>query len=346
MRIAKNKHYKVEKVRNGDSINLHITIPDEDFSLFRYRPINKHTIQQFLNDDLFATCTSAFNDPYDATIRFSSKKIKSHIKNRLLKDGSLLESLLIDSGLNKNQIDKLVDLLYSNVLAPSIKFDNNVYALACFSTDVTQEIMWAHYADMATGFALEYDYYDLCELSKDHQMMMNSLVQQLDFLKGYLDEAEIIEHPLLPVVYTNEKYDASDIYIEIIDVFLDKVSKGETYNPLNIVLEMSAKNRSMEKINFFMQNVYCRKKMPWSYENEWRLVCYNNNVFIGQVNDVFVNVGKIVPKAIYLGEKISEYDKKAITDIAFKKGIEVFIMKTVIVGNTLKLRPKKISLPL
>lgn len=346
MRVAKNKHYIIEKVRNGNEVNVHITIVDDNFSLFRYRPINKHTIEQFINDDLFATCSIAFNDPYDATVKFSAKRIKSHIKDRFLKNKSLLKKLLIIYNLKENQLNKLVNLLYSNVLSPNTRFDNNIYALACFSTDITQEIMWAHYADLATGFAVEYDYNNLCELSYEHQMETNAFAQQLDFLKEYLSEEEIIERPLLPVIYTNEKYDVSDIYIEYINLFLDKIEKEGTCNLFNLLLEMSAKNRSKEKVNFFMQNVYCRKKMPWNYENEWRLICYNNSVFLGQLNSNFVNVGKIVPKAVYLGEKISEYDKNAIANIAFKKGIDVFIMQTVIVGNTLKLRPKKISSPL
>ena len=83
--------------------------------------------------------------------------------------------------------------------------------------------------------------------------------------------------------------------------------------------------------------------MPWSYENEWRMVCYNYNPIIGQFGNNFVDIGRIVPKAIYLGEKISMYNENALIEIANKKGIEIYKMKTLIVGSTLKLKPIKIN---
>ena len=341
MRIAKHKNYKIRVVKNknGDK-NIHVEM-NGSLSLFRYRPINKYTTQQFLDDALFATVPSSFNDPYDATVRFSIQKIKRHIKKKLLENNLFLDHLLKINGLKKNQINELVEMIYKRDLSPNIYFGNNTYSLVCFSTDITQEIMWAHYADLATGFALEYDFQKLCEINYEHQSMIENMIKNTNIFDGYDFSNSRIENPLLPVIYTNEKYDVTDICIEYIDTVLQKIEKDGEYNPFSIVFEFllnDANNRSDRLI----QNVFYRKKIPWSYENEWRMICYNYNPLIGKLGNDFVDIGRIVPKAIYLGEKISKYNEDALVEMAKKKGIEVYKMKTSIVGSTLKLKPIRI----
>ena len=325
MRIAKTNHYSITKTKNGKFTDIQITIHNNNFSLYRYRPINKYTVEQFINDELYATVPAAFNDPYDATIRFETKAIKKHIKSRLLEKREYLDRLLSKNNLNFNQIDKLVNFIYQRDISPNIYIVNSLFSLVCLSTDVNQEIMWAHYANLATGFALEYGFEDLKELNIEHQKAIN----------------KIIKSPLLPVVYDNEKYDITNWCSEYVDLILDSYEKTGEYNPLSLAIKMSITNK--ESADSILPNVYCRKKMPWSYENEWRLIFYNHNPLIGQANNYFVNIGKLVPKSIYLGEKISNYDKNALIDIARKKGLNIFEMKTVMSRKTIKLRPVKIG---
>ena len=342
MKIAKNKYYKIEKIKQRNGVDVHITI-DNNFSLYRYRSINKFTTQQFENDELFATLPTAFNDPYDATVRFSENKIKRHIKEFLLQNNDFLESLLLKNNYKRQEINLLVDCIYQRDLSPNIFFNNSTFALACFSTDVTQEIMWAHYADMATGFAVEYDYSELCSLCQKHQQDVITILKEFNFIDGLNVEDFLIENPLLPIIYDNAKHDVTDFYNEYIKLVLFKIKNGGQYNPLETALEIANNESVKAKQTSTIQNVYFRKKIPWSYENEWRLICYNYNVFIGQLNNNFVNIGKIIPKAIYLGEKISNYDKEALINLAKKKGIKIYIMQTKICRNTLKLVPLEIS---
>ena len=341
MKIAKNNYYSIKKIKNGNYTDIHVSILYDSFPLYRYRPINKYTIEQFINDELFATVPVAFNDPYDATVRFVTREIKNHIKTKLIANIDFLNSLLKKNNLKRNQINKLVDFIYERDISPNIYFGNSTFALACFSTDINQEIMWAHYANLATGFALEYDYKELNDLGIQHQHIMNKIIKSTDFLDGINYEEEIFETPLLPVVYDNEKYDVSELCNQYIDLVLDYLEKNGEYNPLSVSLEMLLENK--DRFSQLLPNVYCRKKTPWSYENEWRLICYNYNPLLWQANNYYVNVGSIIPKSIFLGEKISEYDKNALINIAKSKGLNIYIMKTVMRGKTIKLKPEKIE---
>lgn len=343
MKIAKNKNYTVKVIRMEKETAVNIAINNDKFSLYRYRPINKHTINQFTKDEIYATCPVAFNDPYDAAVRFSERQIKKHIKGSLVKNGKFLKRLLKQNNLHCSQINELVNYIYERDLAPDIQFGNNVYAFACFSTDVNQEIMWAHYAGLATGFVLEYDYSTLRRIGIEHQESIFDIVSELDVIKGYPFNKDIIHDPLLPVIYQNDKYNVTDLCNNYIDAVLEKIDADGGYNPIVFPLEQSLKNYNEKETIRFIQNAYYRKKLPWYYENEWRLIGYNYNPIIGRANDNYVKLGVAKPKAVYLGEKISEYDKDAIIEIARKKGLDVYIMKTVIIGNTLKLKPKKVT---
>ena len=47
------------------------------------------------------------------------------------------------------QMDKMTEAL--------IRTLKNTYHIACFCTNIHDEVMWAHYADCGKGFALKYD---------------------------------------------------------------------------------------------------------------------------------------------------------------------------------------------
>lgn len=75
-----------------------------------------------------------------------------------------------------------------------------------------------------------------------------------------------------------------------------------------------------ESNNFFWQ-MNCMKKKEWKYEKEWRFISYNMNPFC-MIQSPYCKIGKLEPTAIYLGEKISEYDEKALVEIAKSKKIK------------------------
>ena len=65
------------------------------------------------------------------------------------------------------------------------------------------------------------------------------------------------------------------------------------------------------------------KSKSWEYEDERRIVLPNHNI-----NESFARIGKIKPKAIYLGEFIPFADKYTICCIARSKGIPIYQMSS------------------
>ena len=69
-----------------------------------------------------------------------------------------------------------------------------------------------------------------------------------------------------------------------------------------------------------------------------RILTYNLNPF-NMSNSPYICIGNLTPKALYLGEYISEYDKLALIEIAKQKGLPVYQMKTKMYKNRCKLIP-------
>lgn len=184
-------------------------------SLFRYRRYNKRQVDAFRNDTIYAVTANMFNDPYDMLVRFDQEAIKIKVSSivncktleamrpwfaagndfpdaikqilpaEALDDfKSRLASVDIDSV--KDRIDdsrglmlSLIDIWFP-ILAEASKKNST---MACFSESIQSVLMWSHYADSHTGFALEYDF----------RPTQNAIKNAA----------------LLPVIYEEERLDAS-----------------------------------------------------------------------------------------------------------------------------------------
>lgn len=101
---------------------------------------------------------------------------------------------------------------------------------------------------------------------------------------------------LWPVIYSERLFDASQYF---------KVAKNkENFN------------------NLFAIIAAIHKAKDWQYEKEWRLV-----VIPFSANDPPHNFQVPTPKAIYIGDKMKDKDKKVIADIAKDKHITVYQME-------------------
>ena len=159
-------------------------------SLFRYRKCDEFQIEAFESDTIYAVTANRFNDPYDMLVRFDQEAIKIKVSSivncktleamkpwfaagndfsdaikqilpaEALDDfKSRLASVDIDSV--KDRIDdsresmlSLIDIWFP-ALAEASKKNST---MACFSESIQSVLMWSHYADSHTGFALEYDF--------------------------------------------------------------------------------------------------------------------------------------------------------------------------------------------
>ena len=104
------------------------------------------------------------------------------------------------------------------------------------------------------------------------------------------------------------------------------------------IIKKIKENKYLEEDNSFIYSTFGVKNKCWQYEKEWRILTYNLNP-LNMSNSPYLCIGNLIPKALYLGEYISEYDKLALIEIAKQKGLPVYQMKTKMYKNRCKLIP-------
>lgn len=186
-------------------------------SLFRYRRYNKRQVDAFRNDTIYAVTANTFNDPYDTLVCYDQVGIKEKVSqvmsvealiamkssfaagNDFPEEAKRILPCEIVEGLKNvlatiEDIDSLKDRIEasrSNMLSlidiyfPILsKVSKKSSTMACFSESIQSVLMWSHYADSHTGFALEYDFRPA--------------------LKGAIENSAIY-----PVIYDEERLDVS-----------------------------------------------------------------------------------------------------------------------------------------
>jgi len=273
--------------KEGDNYNVVIDLNKCKF-LYRYRTFNKYTLDAFKKDQLWMSSPLRFNDPYDVSLAYSKNEIKKYIKNKVIE-------LSKATNLNEknlfwyifNQMDKMTEALIHNL--------KSTYHIACFCTNIHDEIMWAHYADCGKGFALKYDI----------DVFYN---QKLPDFKN-----------IFPVVYTQNKANANaaikNIVYKICDDLCKKYANSNALSNFESISQDDLAQMSLQSLLF--------KKKSWKYENEYRLVADNKNS-----ETHYRCYEGIKPIAIYLGEFMPDIKKLNLIRLAAAKGIEVNIMKS------------------
>lgn len=279
-------------------------------SLFRFRSSADMHIDAFEKDSIYAVTADSFNDPYDTLLRYDIDGIRQYVdrvmsiegleqlkaffaqgydfadevkmmlpeeawrnlKNELqaIEDTSMLKDRI---EANKEQFFSLISTLFPILTSFSKRFST----IACFSEDVKSILMWSHYADSHKGFALEYDFRP---------------TQSRPLERG----------ALYPVVYSDERYDAS-VYI--------------TWQFLH-VLGFHTKNPDISAFS----KVAIHKSRVWEYEREWRIIDPGPHDPIQPKPSVI----HYKPVAIYYGENIPKDKQERLHQIAASKGIREYKM--------------------
>lgn len=308
----KNKKYKVDVIKKLNVFTLNVKY-DDDFTLFRYQPINEHTLSNLSNDSLFGTKPFYFNDPFDSLPLISSKLIYEH-----------LLTIEKDEKIALNQTKEFINNSRKNV------------CIACFSMNITNSTMWTHYADLGKGIALEYSSIDIIKIHDDFKQNLSKLLTSLniDFCQDYLDFCAIFS----PVIYHNMKIDFSKQNLEM----HKKHSSLFHHDDSNeISTKFLANTEYMSYLNFQKYITFFSKNKTWSYEEEFRLLFDTKNP---ELKFERMNTNSIRPKAIYLGNAIEDSHLIYIYEIAISKKIDVFQMRVDYSDNVNRLYPVKLSI--
>lgn len=74
----KNKYYTIDKQKDKEIITI-----KEMPVLYKYQTINEHSVNALINNEVWATVPTNFNDPYDMIFCYSSSHIQKAIKEKL-----------------------------------------------------------------------------------------------------------------------------------------------------------------------------------------------------------------------------------------------------------------------
>ncbi|WP_334042398.1 DUF2971 domain-containing protein [Burkholderia ambifaria] len=265
--------------------------------LFKYREVNKYSIENLVDDTVWLADPATFNDPYDCHHFINYNQLSNDIlitmpqelRDRLPQDK--LEEIENSISLAEDPNSAMVDILLRDV-APekaaamkaallgvtSAAFEKmgtdganrmkDAFKVCSFSERVDSTLMWSHYANYHKGFCIEYDI---------------KSVHPGDYVSRFM----------YPVIYSEHPFDATPNMLRV----------GRAgFN------------------NLYLNLAGLIKSMDWGYEKEWRLI------FANGVLDKAQSWKMPVPKAIYLGSHISPDDQARLTDICMSKGISILKM--------------------
>lgn len=301
--------------------------------LYRYRTCDERSFDAFDKNVIWAVSASMFNDPYDSLYYADEEYIFQEIKDKSSFDsikaiwkyinihrklpkaqekflGANAAKQIVATYLNKNLNDIKKAYRQTKISDEQIKEEikqflqncrteaKEINKIACFSENVKSVTMWSHYSDYHKGFVLEYDLrssdFLVCSYCKDKNACMDRKTAQL-----------------YPVIYTNNRYDATEYACNTI------VHKLLTSNGYEANIHQHDK--------LFPEKMFLNKALDWEYEKEWRLLCYARNIVDRQT--LRIEVKK--PIAIYYGTKISKINRKILHSIAIEKDIKEYEMYLV-----------------
>ncbi len=306
-------------------------LPDK---IFRYRPVNKHALDNLKTDTTWLCSPREYNDPYDSAFTFDFERINRATVNSLFANvtgfseedietiksnhdplGELLILLLRKKLPQTNIPDdfleqwlaifkKAVRRYYEKLIESMNRSNHEKLRLCSFSSSRSSIVMWAHYARNHEGFCIEYD---LTALNPDDER----------------------KRKLFPVIYSDILCDLShaiefilqNITATVINDIATVINKGEglTFDFVD-TKELNDYDK-IEKIGIGSLLIPLYKSKEWYYEREWRLLNISDSSNTDQ------NYSMPTPSVIYLGARMSEDDKKLISDIAASKNIDIFQMK-------------------
>ena len=257
--------------------------------LFKYRPIDEHSLEALQGDFLFSSQPQIFNDPFEGPIEISIPEAKgnmyqkvyddvrvknSFLPNRQVKSShDLIESIAIGFGgsyddVARNfpdfdtiqELSRISDIKAEESIRILQRSARNMYNICCFSASNDNELMWSHYAKNHTGFCIGYGIKEL-----------NNNMTHLTF----------------PVIYTQKGY-----------LCINRI-EDITGNLCMYALTIKSTN--------------------WSYENEWRTFF--------PANPPAHKEKMPTPKSVFIGAKTSATDINKLVKICECKRIPIYKMK-------------------
>lgn len=344
------KKYR-EEIYMENGIEHHKIIPDDDFTLFRYRSDNDYNLKALIRHEFWVTRPDAFNDPYDTSFVVDTKKLIDYLLTVIDND------LIIEYGITKNIKSKnkryIAKKWIEEIYHSNSDFFKKIFLIASFSENINNEVMWAHYANNGKGFGVEYYYKDIRSLKNIHCQSVSELskayINQFEGFRdifGDIENQNFEQYDAYKVNYKNSKYDATDLIRNAIDVTASLISEPN-YSMLDVIKKYHDKSINLftyDKQKIISDTIVFTKKKNWQYEQEWRLLLPNLLIDISKMDVQHIDIGLIFkPKAIYIGEFCELPTKVILYNHCYTNGIELYQMYSELKNKSYKLKKKQIQ---
>lgn len=258
----------------------------------------ERVIESIRNGRLYFSTALGYNDPYD-TLMYIDKvgllkfieqtlavQMPAYIESQKIKNFSVgCFAQIYNTPQARQQFVRCID---DRIEKLKYAIHDNIKGI-CLSQNYLSTLMWAHYAKDHTGIALLYD------------------TKELECARCYSYEGKVLQEKfkLCPIKYRSQRPDATAF---IHDYLLSKAAGGLPVTHAGDIL--SSPDYKVIK------DIVLTKDVVWRYEKEVRL--------IPRVLDFEYMSGvaylEIKPKAIILGAKMSDCDRKVVIDTATEVG--------------------------
>jgi len=339
------KKYKFTRI-NKEDYNLNVY---EELPLFRYRSPSEQNFDALLKNEFWMSRADSFNDPYDSSFVVDIGELSKYTENKIEKN--VLLNYATEINLKTKNIKKISKAWVENTYWQNVNSMKHIALVACLSEKNNNEVMWAHYAQNGEGFCVEYYYIDIFNIKKrycnDFKQQSINIYSKSPELSFYYDLVKNIkyddfsQYKLSKVIYSNDKYNFTAFNKKYIDMLsgLSEMNLSEMYQK-SIELGMSENLKIKDRAS---DTIYFAKNKIWKYESEWRFILPSMPLEVALDSGKHKCVQYIKPRAIYIGEFAKLTTRIAIYAYCFNNKVELYEMHSVLLNNSLKLKPKKIK---
>ena len=297
--------------KNYDKEFEDLLLPQIQFPpvLFRYRSITPQQLAALQNNRIYFSTPNHYDDPFDTHLHINASLLNEHVLSFLQDhfDESDLEryiratfqlsssdySAFFSSMSFQEKIAKVKDMAINPGLLRAL-VQQNTYSV-CFSDSVTNETLWLKYADQHRGFTLAYD--------------LRCFAPPLRSASSSATCSAV-----LPVAYTDEKFDATAFAEQIMKWSLLHRSQSQADDLAIEKYRLLEKETNSAKNLWDTYRIALIKKRCHEYDAEWRIFLHGSSIQLPAYIEV-------KPTAVILGLRTSPSDKELVAGIAGLAGI-------------------------
>jgi len=340
--IKVNRMTPPEKINDKIQPLIHFIQKNIPTALYKFRECTENNLDAFDKDELWLSKASKFNDLHDSLLFFDKPAILNQARQifspenfkvifeALKQPKSMLNQFnfqnqdmltVIEDGLNTLDEQKFYNMIQQIMPNLDIFLDScfgtlkneirNQIKIACLSAKINSPLMWAHYADNHSGFALGYDFRG------------NNISQCANCPNRSCNSIKLAS--IYPVIYSDDRFDATQYGKWYIEQYM-KISLGITAE-------------TVFDDEFLFTKAALHKSNDWDYEDEWRIICSTPDPATEQKDCYPI---KKRPIAIYFGSQISAIHRKVLSQIADEKGIAKYQMYVEDYAHKYELHYKKL----